>query len=30
MARKRKIPGVDPADLEKQKAALLRQNRYVL
>ena len=30
MAKKRKIPGVDPADLEKQKAALLRKNRYVL
>ena len=30
MARKRKIPGVDPAYLEKQKAALLRKNRYVL
>ena len=30
MARKRKIPGVDPAYLEKQKASLLRKNRYVL
>ena len=30
MARKPKIPGVDPAYLEKQKAALLRKNRYVL
>ena len=27
MARKRKIPGVDPAYLEKQKASLLRKNR---
>ena len=30
MARKRKIQGVDPAYLEKQKEALLRKNRYVL
>ena len=30
MARKRKISGVDPAYLEKQKAAHLRKNRYVL
>ena len=30
MARKPKIPGVDPAYLEKQTAALLRKNRYVL
>ncbi|MBR5255313.1 MAG: hypothetical protein IKV62_00870 [Bacteroidales bacterium] len=30
MARKPKIPGVDPAYLEKQKEALLRKNRYVL
>ena len=30
MAKKRKIAGVDPAYLEKQKAALLRKNRYVL
>ena len=30
MARKPKIPGVDPAYLEKQKEALLRRNRYVL
>ena len=30
MARKRKIPGVDPAYLEKQTAALLRKNRSVL
>ena len=30
MARKKKIPGVDPAYLEKQKALLLRKNRHVL
>ena len=30
MARKPKIPGVDPAYLEKQKEALLRKNRYML
>lgn len=30
MAKKRKIKGVDPAYLDKQKAALLRKNRYVL
>lgn len=30
MARKKKIPGVDPAYLEKQKASLLRKNRQVL
>ena len=30
MAKKRKIQGVDPAYLDKQKAALLRKNRYVL
>ena len=30
MARKPKIPGIDPAYLEKQKEALLRKNRYVL
>ncbi len=30
MARRKKIPGVDPAYLEKQKALLLRKNRYVL
>ena len=30
MAKKRKIAGVDPAYLEKQKAALLRKNSYVL
>ena len=30
MARKPKIPDVDPAYLEKQKEALLRKNRYVL
>ena len=30
MARKPKIPGVDPAYLEKQKEALLRKTRYVL
>lgn len=30
MTRKKRIPGVDPAYLEKQKALLLRKNRYVL
>ena len=30
MARKKKISGVDPAYLEKQKAMLLRKNRQVL
>lgn len=30
MAKKRKISGVDPAYLEKQRAELLRKNRYVL
>ena len=30
MAKKRKIAGVDPAYLEKQRAELLRKNRYVL
>ena len=30
MARKKRIPGVDPAYLEKQKALLLRKNRHVL
>lgn len=30
MAAKRKIPGVDPAYLEKQKESLLRKNRHVL
>ena len=30
MGRKRKIPGVDPAYLDKEKAALLRKNRHVL
>lgn len=30
MARKKKIKGVDPAYLEKQKASLLRKNRQVL
>ena len=30
MARKKKIPGVDPAYLTKQKALLLRKNRHVL
>ncbi len=31
MARtKKNIPGVDPAYLEKQRARLLRKNRYVL
>ena len=30
MARRKKIPGVDPAYLEKQRELLLRKNRYVL
>ena len=30
MAKKRKIQGVDPAYLDRQKAELLRKNRYVL
>lgn len=30
MARKKKIPGVDPAYLEKQKEMLLRRNRYMI
>ena len=30
MARKKRIPGVDPAYLEKQRALLLRKNRHVL
>ena len=30
MPRKKRIPGVDPAYLEKQKALLLRKNRHVL
>ncbi len=30
MSRKKPIPGVDPAYLEKQKQMLLRHNRYVL
>ena len=30
MARKNKIPGVDPAYLEKQKEMLLRRNRYMI
>jgi hypothetical protein len=30
MARSKKIPGVDPAYLEKQRIQLLRKNRYVL
>ena len=30
MARQKKIPGVDPQYLAKQKALLLRKNRYVL
>ncbi len=29
MARRKKIPGVDPAYLEKQRELLLRKNRYV-
>lgn len=28
--RKNRIPGVDPAYLEKQRAMLLRKNRHVL
>ena len=30
MARRKKIPGVDPAYLEKQRELLRRKNRYVL
>ena len=30
MPRRNKIPGVDPAYLDKQKQMLLRRNRYVL
>lgn len=30
MAKKRIIQGVDPAYLDRQKAELLRKNRYVL
>ena len=30
MSRRKKIPGVDPAYLDKQKQMLLRRNRYVL
>jgi len=30
MARRKNIPGVDPAYLEKQRLQLLRKNRYVL
>lgn len=30
MARRKKIPGVDPAYLEKQRELLLRKNRHVL
>ncbi len=30
MSRRKKIPGVDPAYLEKQRIQLLRKNRYVL
>ncbi|MBO4585486.1 MAG: hypothetical protein J5675_02680 [Bacteroidales bacterium] len=30
MTRRKKIPGVDPEYLAKQKLALLRKNRYVL
>lgn len=30
MTRRKKIPGVDPAYLEKQRELLLRKNRYVL
>ena len=30
MARRKKIPGVDPPYLEKQRMQLLRKNRYVL
>lgn len=30
MSRRKNIPGVDPAYLEKQRIQLLRKNRYVL
>ena len=30
MTRRKNIPGVDPAYLEKQRIQLLRKNRYVL
>ena len=30
MARRKKIPGVDPAFLEKQRASLIRRNRQVI
>lgn len=30
MAKKKKIPGVDPAFLEKQKASLIRRHRLVI
>lgn len=30
MPRRKKIPGVDPAYLDKQKQMLLRHNRHVL
>ena len=30
MAKRKQIPGVDPAFLEKQKASLLRMNRQVI
>lgn len=30
MTRKKRIPGVDPAYLDKQRELLLRRNRYVL
>jgi len=30
MARNKKLPGVDPAYLSKQRALLLRKNRHVL
>ena len=30
MGRRKKIPGADPAYLEKQRELLLRRNRYVL
>ena len=30
MGRRKKIPGVDPAYLERQRELLLRRNRYVL
>ncbi|MBQ1913013.1 MAG: hypothetical protein II171_05590 [Bacteroidales bacterium] len=30
MPRRKKIPGVDPAYLDKQKLMLLRRNRHVL